>query len=71
MISAINPVVEDINHQFTIEVLTQEFRSGDLSISARNLRCARENLTDILDRVDSEQVTAQLKTLLDILNQEE
>lgn len=69
--SAINRVIEDINHRFTIEVLTREFRSGDLSISARNLRRDRENPTDILDRVDTKQVTTQLKTLLDILNQEE
>ena len=43
--SAINRVVEDINHHFTKEVLTKTFKSNDLSI--------------------------QLKELLDILNKEE
>lgn len=36
--SAINRIVEDINHRFTLEVLTREFKSNDLRLSARNLR---------------------------------
>lgn len=35
--SAINRVVENINHRFTKEILTRTFESGDLSISARDL----------------------------------
>ena len=46
--SAINRVVEDINHRFTLEVLTQDFKSHDLGISASNLRRDRQNPTDIL-----------------------
>ena len=46
--SAINRVVEDINHRFTIEVLT-----------------------DILDDVDIDSITEELKNALEILNEEE
>ena len=54
--SAINRVVEDINHRFTKEVLTRTFSSHDLSLSARNLLHDRE---------------ATLKSMLDILNKED
>ena len=57
--SAINRVVEDINHRFTKEVLKRTFTSHDLSLSARNLLH------------DREAVTVTLKSMLDILNKEE
>ena len=69
--SAINRVVEDINHRFTLEVLTRDFKSSDLSISAGNLRRDRANPTDILDRVDVAAVTENLRALLEIRNKEE
>ena len=69
--SAINRVVEDINHRFTLEVLTQDWKSHDLGISASNLRWDRENPTDILDRVDLAAVTESLRQLLDIRNRAE
>lgn len=69
--SAINRVVEDMNHKFTMEVLTRDFRSSDLSISARNLRSDRERPTDILDRIDIDSVTGELKRLLEIRNRNE
>ena len=69
--SAINRVVEDINHRFTLEVLTQDFKSHDLGISASNLRRGRENPTDILDRIDLASVTESLRQLLDIRNRAE
>ena len=69
--SAINRVVEDINHRFTLEVLTRDFKSSDLSISAGNLRRDRANPTDILDRVDVAAVTETLRALLEIRNKEE
>lgn len=65
--SAINRVVEDINHRFTVNVLTREFKSGDLSLSARNLR--PEN--DVLDRIDRDTVTVRLKEILEIKNKSE
>ena len=66
--SAINRVVEDINHRFTLEVLTRDFRSNDLALSAANLRRDRSNPTDILDRVDVASVTERLRRLLEIRN---
>ncbi|MBQ9278980.1 MAG: AAA family ATPase [Lachnospiraceae bacterium] len=69
--SAINRVVEDINHRFTIEVLTKDFISNDLAISRRNLRKDREKPTDILDRIDKETFTEGLRRMLEILNKEE
>ena len=69
--SAINRVVEDINHRFTLEVLTQNWKSHDLGISASNLRRDRENPTDILDRIDLATVTDSLRKLLKIRNKTE
>ena len=64
--SAINRIVEDINHRFTLEVLTRDFRSGDLERSRKNLRRDREHPTDVLDRIDLAEVTERLRHLLEI-----
>jgi len=71
--SAINRIIEDINHRFLISVLTDDFRSHDLRLTAANLRKERdpEKRTDVLDRVDTEAVTRRLMELLDIRNKEE
>ena len=69
--SAINRVVEDQTHRFTVEVLTQDFISNDLALSARNLRRDRERPNDILDRVDTQSVTRRVMELLEIRNREE
>lgn len=69
--SAINRVVEDVNHRFTLDVLTKDFISHDLGISAKNLRNDRQNQNDILDRIDKEEFTKRLKNLLEIRNKEE
>ena len=69
--SAINRVVEDQTHRFTQEVLTRDFKSNDLSLSARNLRRDRESPNDILDRIDTKAVTQRLRKLLEIRNQSE
>ena len=66
--SAINRIVEDINHRFTLEVLTGDFKSNDLEISRKNLRRDREHPTDILDRIDLAEVTGRLRHLLEIRN---
>ncbi|MFR4414384.1 MAG: hypothetical protein ACLT4C_03440 [Butyricicoccus sp.] len=68
--SAINRVVEDINHRFTLEVLSQDWKSHDLGISASNLRRDRENPTDILD-ASTCAVTDSLRKLLEIRNRAE
>ncbi len=69
--NAINRIVEDINHRFTIEVLTRDFQSNDLKISAGNLRKDKKQPTDILDRVDICKVNEMLKSLLEIKDKEE
>jgi len=69
--SAINRVVEDINHRFTQETLMRTFESSDLAVSAGNLRRDRANPTDILDRIDVLAVTKQLRLALEIRNKEE
>ncbi len=69
--SAINRVVEDINHRFTKEVLTRTFVSHDLSVSARNLLHDREEPIDITQSIDEAAVTELVKTMLDILDKEE
>ena len=69
--NVINRVVEDINHRFAIEVLTREFKSSDLSISAKNLRRDRQKPTDILSQIDTENVTKRLMDLLEIKNKED
>ncbi len=69
--NSINRIVEDVNHRFTIEVLTRTFKSGDLSRSAQNLRRDRFRPTDVLDRVDIGAVTKRLKHLLQIRDKAE
>ena len=68
---AINRVVEDINHRFTLEVLTRDWKSGDIGISAGNLRRDRAYPIDILDRIDIAGVTDSLRRLLEIRNRSE
>lgn len=69
--NAVNRIVEDMNHRFTMEVLTRDFKSNDLRISASNLRKDREEPTDILDRIDIIKVNETLKSLLEIKDKEE
>ncbi len=69
--SAINRVVEDINHRFTLEVLTEEWKSHDLGISRSNLRRDSKKPTDILDNIDIASVTNNVRKLLEIKNKEE
>lgn len=70
---AINRIVEDMNHRFVLEVLTRDFVSHDLGISARNLRQDRnpEIRTRVLYEIDRETVTKRLMDILEIRNQEE
>lgn len=68
--SAINRVVEDMNHRFTVEVLTKDFRSSDLSLAAKNLRKDKNEPNVILDQIESDRVTDRLIELLEIKNKE-
>ncbi len=69
--SAINRVVEDINHRFILDVLTKDFISGDLSLSAKNLIKDQNNPNFVLYRIATEEVTKRLKDLRDIKNKKE
>ena len=69
--NAINRIVEDMNHDFTIEVLTRTFKSHDFGSAKDIMRKDRENPTDVLDDVDGEKITERLKKLLKIRNKEE
>lgn len=69
--SAINRIVEDINHRFTLSVLTKDFKSNDLSLSARNLLRDRNEPNTILQQIDIGEVTRQLRELLEIKNKPE
>lgn len=70
--SAINRIVEDMNHQFLVSTVTKRFKSHDLGISASNLRRERdpEKRTDILDIIDRKTITDRLMAILDIRNKE-
>lgn len=71
--SAINRIIEDMNHRFLLKVLTRDFVSHDLRLSASNLRKERDpkKRTDVLDTIDTEAVTRCLMNILDIRNKEE
>ena len=69
--SAINRVVEDMNHRFTLDVLTRAFISHDLGVSRTNLRKDGEKPSDVLDHIDEAAVTERLKVLLDIKDRNE
>ena len=69
--NAINRIVEDMNHDFTIEVLTRAFKSHDFGSAKDIMRKDRENPTDILDDIDGEKLTANLMKLLEIINKED
>lgn len=69
--NVINRIVEDINHRFTLEILTRDFLSNDLAISRNNLRKDKHNANDILDKIDIKQFTNKLKELLEIKNKED
>lgn len=64
--SVINRVVEDINHRFTLEVLSRDFRSHDLGVARTNLRKDRLHPQTTLDSIDVAGVTERLKRLLEI-----
>lgn len=67
--NAINRIIEDINHRFTIEIITKEFVSNDLALSAKNLRNNINEPNDILDIIDTKAVTNNLIKLLQIKNE--
>ena len=71
--SAINRIIEDMNHRFILKVLTRNFKSNDIGISTRNLRKEPdpEKRTTVLDDIDVQSVTKRLMEILEIRNAEE
>lgn len=71
--SAINRIVEDMNHRFLVSVLTKDFVSSDLGITAHNLKNERDlqKRTNILEAIDKKTVTEKLMKLLNIRNKAE
>ena len=69
--SAINRVVEDLNHRFTREVLTRTFKSSTLSGTASNLLRDRTAPMDLMEHIDQDFVLSSIKGMLDILEKEE
>ena len=63
--SAINRVVEDMNHRFTKNVLLKTFKSNDLGISKRNL--LRDGYV-LSAMVNENLVNEAIKTMLEILD---
>ena len=68
--SAINHIIEDMNHRFVLRVLTRDFKSSDFGVTANNLRTEKdpEKRTDILYHVDKAAITKRLMEILDIRN---
>ncbi len=69
--SAINRVVEDMNHRFTVEVLTCSFKSADFALNARNLLNDRSMHLDLYEVLDAQKVVDTLRGLLEVLEIEE
>lgn len=69
--SAINRVVNDINHRFTRQVLTKTFKSGDLSLASKNLLHDREKPFDLKDNIDEQFVLDSIRKILEILEKDE
>ncbi len=67
---AINRIIEDMNHDFLLSVLDRDFTSHDYGEAASNLRRARdvEERTDILDRINRNDITSHLMQILEIRN---
>ena len=67
---AINRIIEDMNHNFLLSVLDRDFTSHDYGETASNLRRARDpaERTDILDRIDRNDITNHLMQILEIRN---
>ena len=71
--NAINRIIEDLNHNFTVKVITRLFKSRDFGSAAQELRSAKndEKRTTILDEIDTTQILETLKQILSIKEKEE
>ena len=71
--SAINRIIESMNHQFLVRTLIARFKSHDLGSAAQILQKQTdpEKQTDILERIDKDAITKRLMEMLEIRNQED
>lgn len=71
--NAINRIIENMNHSFLVSVVEKKFRSGDLSNTRKNLRKETDpaKQSDVLDRIDEQDVLYRVKHLLDIKEKDE
>ena len=70
--NAINRVIEDMNHEFLVRVLTRTFKSSDLGIVSRQLMTDRDaSRRRRLDHMlDKDAVTKELMRYLEIRDAE-
>ena len=70
--SAINRIIEDMNHRFVLSVLTKDFKSHDLGSVAQILRSRPDpnERRELYRYIDKEAVTKRLMELLDIRKKE-
>ena len=69
---AINRIIENESHRFLVSVLTEDFTSHDLHLSARNIRKSRDESErlELFDIIDEKTVTARLMEILRIRNKD-
>lgn len=70
--NAINRIIEDMNQAFTVDVITRDFKSGDLGSAKDLLRREKDEAkrTDFPDTFDATEVTEKLMEILKIRNKE-
>lgn len=70
--NAINRIIEDMNQAFTVDVITRDFNSSDLSSAKDLLRREKDETkrTDFLDTFDASEVTKKLMDILKNRNKE-
>lgn len=71
--NAINRIIESINHDFTVKIITKTFKSRDLGSASQQLRTEKNpsKHTDILDNIDSKPIIETLKSILSIKEKEQ
>lgn len=71
--SAINRIIESMNHQFLVRTLIARFKSHDLGSASQILQKQTEPgmQTDILEKIDRDAITQRLMEMLEIRNQED
>ena len=70
--NAINRVIEDMTHRFVLRTFTKSFKSHDLGSAAQLMRKETDpaKKSDVLDRVNTDDINKRLMELLSIRNQE-